>query len=198
MRLSAIEQVGPWLADELKNNICFLIFQCLIFPDRQMPVNDYRGSLQKEHSLGHKQKNPFMRTHLLVTATATDYFPKHGEPIVSTAKRKGSIACVNPCCIEVSGFTEGAFFGFLHNMVRYPGIPAEAVADFWRNPKEARPCTAWVKTRCKQGDAHRVRALNAAVEAGRTGAQGSGCFRSNRSRAQGNALPSTAPARRLA
>ena len=91
-----------------------------------------------------------MRTNLPVTAT--EYFLREGESIVSTTDTQGNITYVNPCFVEVSGFTEDELLGRPHNMVRHPDMPPQAFADFWSTLKEGRQWTGMVKNRRKNGD----------------------------------------------
>ncbi|GAB3537969.1 PAS domain-containing methyl-accepting chemotaxis protein [Noviherbaspirillum agri] len=82
----------------------------------------------------------------------TEYPLRDGESIVSKTDLKGRITYVNPCFIEVSGFTEEELIGAPHNIVRHPDMPPEAFADLWRTLKEGTPWTGMVKNRRKNGD----------------------------------------------
>jgi aerotaxis receptor len=57
-----------------------------------------------------------MRTNLPVTTT--EYLLKEGESIVSTTDLKGNITDVNPCFVEVSGFTAEELLDVPRNLVQ--------------------------------------------------------------------------------
>jgi len=91
-----------------------------------------------------------MRTNLPVSDI--EYLLREGESIVSTTDLKGNITYVNPCFVEVSGFTEDELIGSPHNMVRHPDMPTEAFADFWTTLKAGKQWTGMVKNRRKNGE----------------------------------------------
>jgi len=73
-----------------------------------------------------------MRTHLPVITTA--YFLKNGESIVFTTDLKGNIACVNPCLVQVRGFTQDKLLGSVALLlVLSSGLPflAALARIFW-------------------------------------------------------------------
>jgi hypothetical protein len=78
-----------------------------------------------------------MRTHFPVPETP--YFPKEGESIVSTAGLEGHITCVNPRHVEVSGLTQDELAGAARNLVRHPGMSAQAHAGFLHTLQRSRP-----------------------------------------------------------
>ncbi|MFZ2294416.1 MAG: methyl-accepting chemotaxis protein [Polaromonas sp.] len=91
-----------------------------------------------------------MRTNLPVTDV--EYSLREGESIVSKTDLQGNITYVNPCFMEVSGFTEDELIGSPHNMVRHPDMPLEAFADLWSVLKSGAQWTGMVKNRRKNGD----------------------------------------------
>ena len=56
-----------------------------------------------------------MRTNLPITGI--EYVMRDGQSIVSTTDVKGRITYVNPCFIEVSGFSEDELIGKAHNII---------------------------------------------------------------------------------
>ena len=72
--------------------------------------------------------------------------------IVSKTDLKGQITYVNKDFLDISGFSEEELIGKPHNLVRHPDMPVEAFEDMWRDLKEGRPWTGFVKNRCKNGD----------------------------------------------
>ena len=108
-----------------------------------------------------------MRTNLPVTGT--EYVMRDGQSIVSTTDIKGRITYVNPCFIEVSGFSQEELLGKAHNMVRHPDMPPEAFADLWASLQVGLPWTGMVKNRRKNGDFYWVVAnVTPVKEAGQT------------------------------
>jgi aerotaxis receptor len=97
-----------------------------------------------------------VRTNLPVTGI--EYLLKDGQSIVSKTDTKGRITYVNPCFIEVSGFTQEELIGKAHNIVRHPDMPPEAFADLWTTLKAGQPWTGLVKNRRKNGDFYWVTA----------------------------------------
>ncbi len=72
--------------------------------------------------------------------------------IVSKTDLKGQITYINKDFLDISGFTEAELIGQSHNIVRHPDMPVEAFEDLWRDLKDGRPWTGYVKNRCKNGD----------------------------------------------
>ena len=72
--------------------------------------------------------------------------------IVSKTNLKGQITYINKDFLDISGFTQAELIGEPHNIVRHPDMPVEAFEDMWRDLKEGRPWTGFVKNRCKNGD----------------------------------------------
>lgn len=97
-----------------------------------------------------------MRTNLPVTNV--EYELGENIIIVSKTDLKGQITYVNPCFIEVSGYTEQEMIGQPHNMIRHPDMPEEAFLDLWQTLKEGLPWTGLVKNRRKNGDHYWVQA----------------------------------------
>jgi aerotaxis receptor len=91
-----------------------------------------------------------VRTNLPVTGT--EYMMRDGQSIVSTTDLKGRITYVNPCFIEVSGFSLQELLGKAHNIVRHPDMPPEAFADLWESLQAGLPWTGLVKNRRQNGD----------------------------------------------
>ena len=107
-----------------------------------------------------------MRKNLPVTQN--EYILGDGQAIVSKTDLKGKITYVNPCFIEVSGFSEQELIGAPHNLVRHPDMPAEAFADLWQTLKAGRPWSGLVKNRRKNGDFYWVHAnVTPLLEGGR-------------------------------
>ncbi|MDB5950650.1 MAG: chemotaxis protein, partial [Massilia sp.] len=108
-----------------------------------------------------------MRTNLPVTGI--EYLMRDGQSIVSTTDVKGRITYVNPCFIEVSGFSEEELMGKPHNLVRHPDMPPEAFADLWVSLQAGRPWTGLVKNRRRDGGFYWVLAnVTPVMEEGRT------------------------------
>jgi aerotaxis receptor len=108
-----------------------------------------------------------MRSNLPVTGI--EYELREGQAIVSKTDTKGNITYVNPCFIEVSGFSREELIGQPHNLVRHPDMPVEAFADLWSQLKAGRPWTGMVKNRRKNGDFYWVHAsVTPVTENGRT------------------------------
>jgi aerotaxis receptor len=80
------------------------------------------------------------------------------ELLVSRTDEKGRITFVNQAFIAISGFTEQELIGAPHNIVRHPGMPADAFADLWATVKSGKPWEGLVKNRTKSGDHYWVRA----------------------------------------
>ncbi len=91
-----------------------------------------------------------MRNNLPVTDI--EYVLKDGDSIISKTDLKGKITYINPCFVEVSGFTEEELLGAPHNLVRHPDMPEEAFADLWATLKAGLPWSGMVKNRRKNGD----------------------------------------------
>ncbi len=91
-----------------------------------------------------------MRINLPVTGI--EYLLQDGQSIVSKTDTKGRITYVNPCFVEVSGFTMDELIGKAHNIVRHPDMPPEAFADLWATLQAGQPWTGLVKNRRKNGD----------------------------------------------
>jgi aerotaxis receptor len=101
--------------------------------------------------------------------TGNEYVMRDGQSIVSTTDVKGRITYVNPCFIEVSGFSEDELMGKAHNIVRHPDMPAAAFADLWLTLQAGLPWTGVVKNRRRNGDFYWVSANVTPVhEGGRT------------------------------
>lgn len=108
-----------------------------------------------------------MRTNLPVTGT--EYVMRDGQFIVSTTDVKGRITYVNPCFIEVSGFSQDELIGKAHNLVRHPDMPPAAFADLWLTLQAGLPWTGLVKNRRRNGDFYWVMAnVTPVQEGGRT------------------------------
>jgi aerotaxis receptor len=108
-----------------------------------------------------------VRTNLPVTGI--EYQLRDGQSIVSTTDVKGRITYVNPCFIEVSGFSQDELIGKAHNIVRHPDMPAAAFADLWHTLQAGLPWTGLVKNRRRNGDFYWVMANVTPVrEGGRT------------------------------
>ena len=108
-----------------------------------------------------------MRTNLPVTGI--EYLMRDGQSIVSITDVKGRITYVNPCFIEVSGFSEEELLGKPHNLVRHPDMPPEAFADLWVSLQAGRPWTGLVKNRRRDGGFYWVLAnVTPVMEDGRT------------------------------
>ncbi|MFD2367706.1 methyl-accepting chemotaxis protein [Pseudoduganella sp. GCM10020061] len=90
-----------------------------------------------------------MRTNLPVTGV--EYVLRDDEFIVSKTDTKGRITYVNPCFVEVSGFSADELIGKAHNIVRHPDMPPEAFADLWTTLQSGQPWTGVVKNRRKDG-----------------------------------------------
>ena len=97
-----------------------------------------------------------MRTNLPVTNI--EYELGENIIIVSKTDLKGQITYVNPCFVEVSGYTEQEMIGQPHNLIRHPDMPEEAFLDLWQTLKEGLPWTGLVKNRRKNGDHYWVQA----------------------------------------
>jgi len=122
-----------------------------------------------------------LRSNLPVTGI--EYHLLEHQAIVSKTDVKGRITYINPCFVEVSGFTEAELLGKAHNIVRHPDMPSEAFADLWANLQAGRPWTGMVKNRRKNGDFYWVLAnVTPIVENGR--AVGYMSVRTRPSRAQ--------------
>jgi len=91
-----------------------------------------------------------MRTNLPITQN--ECVLKDGMSIVSKTDTKGRITYINPCFIEVSGFTAEELLGKAHNIVRHPDMPEEAFADLWATLKAGLTWDGLVKNRCQNGD----------------------------------------------
>jgi aerotaxis receptor len=108
-----------------------------------------------------------VRTNLPVTGI--EYLMRDGQSIVSTTDVKGRITYVNPCFIEVSGFSREELLGKPHNLVRHPDMPPEAFADLWTSLQAGLPWTGMVKNRRRDGGFYWVLAnVTPVTEAGRT------------------------------
>ncbi|MES2758910.1 MAG: methyl-accepting chemotaxis protein [Pseudomonadota bacterium] len=108
-----------------------------------------------------------MRTNLPVTGV--EYVMRDGQSIVSTTDIKGRITYVNPCFVEVSGFSQQELLGKAHNIVRHPDMPAQAFADLWQTLQLGLPWTGLVKNRRKNGEFYWVVAnVTPIQEGGRT------------------------------
>ncbi len=108
-----------------------------------------------------------MRTNLPITGI--EYQLREGQSIVSTTDAKGRITYVNPCFVEVSGFSEEELIGKAHNIVRHPDMPPAAFADLWRTLQAGLPWTGLVKNRRSNGDYYWVTAnVTPVQEGGRT------------------------------
>ena len=105
-----------------------------------------------------------MRTNLPVTGI--EYLLRDGQSIVSTTDPKGRITYVNPCFVEVSGFSEQELMGKAHNLVRHPDMPAAAFADLWLTLQAGLPWTGLVKNRRRNGDFYWVTANVTPVKEG--------------------------------
>ena len=80
------------------------------------------------------------------------------EILVTRTDLKGIITYANEAFIAISGFSKEELEGKNHNVVRHPDMPAAAFEDLWRSNKEAKPWTALVKNRTKNGDFYWVEA----------------------------------------
>jgi aerotaxis receptor len=101
--------------------------------------------------------------------TGIEHVMRDGQSIVSTTDVKGRITYVNPCFVEVSGFSQEELIGKAHNIVRHPDMPAQAFADLWQTLQAGLPWTGLVKNRCKNGDFYWVVAnVTPVQEDGRT------------------------------
>ncbi len=108
-----------------------------------------------------------MRTNLPITGI--EYLMRDGQSIVSTTDVKGRITYVNPCFVEVSGFSEDELIGKAHNIVRHPDMPPAAFADLWLTLQAGLPWTGLVKNRRRNGDFYWVMAnVTPVQEDGRT------------------------------
>jgi aerotaxis receptor len=108
-----------------------------------------------------------VRTNLPITGI--EYVMRDGQSIVSTTDVKGRITYVNPCFIEVSGFSEDELIGKAHNIVRHPDMPPAAFADLWLTLQAGVPWTGLVKNRRRNGDFYWVMAnVTPVQEGGRT------------------------------
>ncbi|MBA5689899.1 methyl-accepting chemotaxis protein [Rugamonas apoptosis] len=97
-----------------------------------------------------------MRQNLPVTNV--EFLLDEGKCIVSKTDLRGKIVYVNPCFVEVSGFSEQELLGAPHNLVRHPDMPPAAFADLWMTLKAGLPWSGLVKNRCKNGDFYWVEA----------------------------------------
>jgi aerotaxis receptor len=84
-------------------------------------------------------------------------FPS-GKTLLSVTDTKGRITYCNSAFVTVSGFAREELLGQAHNLVRHPDMPEEAFRDMWDTIQAAKPWTAVVKNRRKDGDHYWVRA----------------------------------------
>lgn len=75
---------------------------------------------------------------------------------MSTTDLKGRITYCNEAFVHVSGYVQEELLGQPHNLVRHPGMPAEAFRDMWATLQQGLPWTGVVKNRCKNGDHYYV------------------------------------------
>jgi len=90
--------------------------------------------------------------------TTTEYLLSDNDTLLSTTDVKGRITYANEAFVRASGFDRDALIGEPHNIVRHPGMPAEAFADMWRTLQEGRSWVGLVKNRRANGDYYWVRA----------------------------------------
>lgn len=97
-----------------------------------------------------------MRNNQPVTNNA--YVFPADQTLISITDLKGRITYFNTHFAAVSGFTGAELLGQAHNIVRHPDMPEEAFRDMWATIQNAKPWTALVKNRRKNGDYYWVRA----------------------------------------
>ena len=90
--------------------------------------------------------------------TQREEFMKDGSVIVSSTDEKGKIRFANQDFVEISGFTQEELLGQPHNLIRHSDMPPEAFEDLWRDLKEGKSWSGFVKNRAKNGDHYWVQA----------------------------------------
>ncbi|SFC06209.1 methyl-accepting chemotaxis sensory transducer with Pas/Pac sensor [Polaromonas sp. OV174] len=100
--------------------------------------------------------------------TQREYEFPVSDLLVSTTNTKGVITHCNHAFVEASGFSYQELVGQPHNLIRHPGMPAEAFRDMWQTIGRGTPWTGLVKNRRKNGDYYWVEAnVTPIMEAGK-------------------------------
>lgn len=90
--------------------------------------------------------------------TNREVYMKDGSAIVSRTDLNGRILAVNQDFLDIAGYTKEETIGQPHNFIRHPDMPQEAFADMWRDLKDGKAWSGYVKNRTKNGDHYWVQA----------------------------------------
>jgi PAS domain S-box-containing protein len=76
---------------------------------------------------------------------------KNIDLIVSKSDAEGNITYVNPIFVKISGYSQASLLEKPHAILRHPDMPKVIFSYLWKNIKEGKDVSAYVKNLCADG-----------------------------------------------